>query len=298
MKSVYGVGGVPGVGSSAAMDVLLASQQFLMADFFSFTLADGSFLRYTNADGNLTILGSVYSAVGPLLTRGPTRTIIGVEVDTLEVNFLVNSTVQINSIPIAQFAAQGGFDGARLGLGRVFMPVGSWGDVSAGYLIQFVGRVAEVVPTRSNIKVSVNSDLELLNILLPRNLYQSTCVHTLFDAGCTLVKSTFAAAGATTVLAGSTTTLLNCGLAQAAQYFDQGTVTINAGVLSGLTRTVKSYVPGAITLAYPLPSVPANGTAFTAYPGCDKLQATCTNKFSNLSNFRGFPFIPVAEASY
>ena len=32
---------------------------------------------------------------------------------------------------------------------------------------------------------------------------------------------------------------------------------------------------------------------FRIYPGCDLTKSTCENKFSNLSNFGGFPFIPI-----
>jgi uncharacterized phage protein (TIGR02218 family) len=51
------------------------------------------------------------------------------------------------------------------------------------------------------------------------------------------------------------------------------------------------------TLLNPLPLVPSAGDAFTAYPGCDKTQATCTTKFANLGAFRGFPFIPQPETA-
>ena len=296
MKSVYGVGGVPGVGNPAAMNALLASQMFLMADLYTFTFSDASVLRFTNADGDLTVLGNVFSSTGAQLTRGQVRTIIGVEVDTLEINFMLNSTVQINSKPVAQFARQGGFDGATLELWRTFMPPTSWGDVSAGYLIQFIGRVGESEAMRTGVKLMINSDLELLNIQLPRNLYQAGCVHTLFDAGCALNRASYATAKL--VQAGSTKLLLNATLVQADGYFDQGTVLFSSGVNDGLRRTVKSYVTGALTLAYPLPDVPALGDAFTAYPGCDKLMDTCTSRFSNIANFRGYPFIPVSETSY
>ena len=284
-----------------ALYALLNSQQFLMADLYTFTLSNGTVLRYTNWDGNLTVPyvgGNVFSSAGPGLQRGKTRTVIGVEVDKLVVNFLLNSSVLINRLPVAQFAAQGGFDGARLQLWRTFMPVGgTTGDTSAGYLIQFVGRIGEVQPSRSAAQVDVNSDLELLNIMLPRNLYQVTCVHSLFDAGCGLSKAAFASASS--ALAGSTAMLLNCGLAQAATFFDQGMVTFTGGANTGISRTIKGYMPGAVTLAYPLPNVPQAGDTFNAYPGCDKLQATCSSsKFNNLANFRGFPYIPVAETSY
>jgi uncharacterized phage protein (TIGR02218 family) len=36
----------------------------------------------------------------------------------------------------------------------------------------------------------------------------------------------------------------------------------------------------------------AAGDSFSIYPGCDKQQSTCQNKFANLINFRRFPYIP------
>ena len=282
--------------ASAGLVVLLNSQLFLMADAFTFTLADGTILRYTSADGNLTITGRVFSSVGPYLTRGATRCIIGVEVDTLEVNFLLNSSVTIGGIPIAQFAANGGFDGARLKLERVFMPPGSFGDTSAGTLIMFVGRVAEVECSRTGVKMNVNSDIELLNVMLPRNVFQASCRHELYDAGCTLLRAAFTVASAAAV--GSTNILINSALAQANGYFDLGVLTFTSGANLGLSRTVKTYTSGAHTLAFPFPYVPTIGDTFTTYPGCDKLASTCNVKFSNINNFGGHPNIPAPETAY
>ena len=296
MKSVYGVGGVAGVGSPTAMNALLASQQFVMADLFTFTLSDASALRYTSGDGDLTVLGNVFSSVGPFLTRGPTRSIIGLEVDTLEINFLVNSSVLIGSVPLAQFASAGGFDGARLALWRTFMA--TYGDVSAGYLIQFVGRVADLEATRTGVRMNVNSDIELLNVMLPRNVYQAGCRHKLYDAGCSLTQATFTTANA--AAGGSTRYVVNSTLAQADNYFDLGVIAFTSGVNSGLTRTVKSYAnaSGAVTLAYPLRTAPTAGDTFDIYPGCDKTSSTCDTKFSNVVNFGGFPTIPAPETAY
>jgi hypothetical protein len=41
-----------------------------------------------------------------------------------------------------------------------------------------------------------------------------------------------------------------------------------------------------------LPSTLSVGDAVTIYPGCDGSYATCLNKFANLKNFFGFPFMP------
>jgi uncharacterized phage protein (TIGR02218 family) len=73
----------------------------------------------------------------------------------------------------------------------------------------------------------------------------------------------------------------------------QGTITVSSGVNSSVSANIKSAVVGvSLTLAYPLESAPSTGDTFTAYWGCDHTQATCTNRFNNLPNFRGFPYVP------
>jgi len=281
--------------ASASLIALLNTNQFIFSDLFTFTLSDATILRFTSADDNLTVSGNVFSSIGPLITRGTTKTVVGIQVDQLQVSFLVNSTVLINTIPLAQFAMNGGFDGARLKLERVFMA--TWGDTSAGTLINFVGRVSDVTCTRAQVDLNINSDLELLNIMLPRNVYQAGCIHTLYDTGCGLVAATFTVTGNTT--ANSTSSSINCNLTQNASYFDLGTITYTTGNNAGVTRSVKSYTTGVMVPSLAFPFAPATGDLFTSKPGCDKLAATCnSSKFSNLANFRGFTTIPVPEASY
>ncbi len=314
MKSAYGC-----TDGGTALYALLAAQTFLMADLFKFTLANGTILRYTSYDGDLSVMeGASPSPTGPYtymgistdgvpyLTRGQTRSLIGVEVDTLQVNFLTNSGVVINGIPIAQFAQQGGFDGATMELDRLFMNPATPGATTPGYLIQFVGQVAEVESTRTGILINVNSMLQLLNVQLPRNLYQAGCVHALFDTGCALVRASYASNNSV-VAAGSSTTVINNTLTvPLGGSFAQGKVVFTSGVNNGLVRTIKSYATGVITLAFPLPVACGNGDTFTAYPGCDKQQATCMTfqvapnsaPNGNLANFRGFPYIPVSEAAF
>jgi uncharacterized phage protein (TIGR02218 family) len=66
-----------------------------------------------------------------------------------------------------------------------------------------------------------------------------------------------------------------------------------SGVDTGVTANIKYVIPGvAIALSYPLYSQPSTGDAFTAYWGCDHSQDSCTKKFNNLPNFRGFPYVP------
>jgi uncharacterized phage protein (TIGR02218 family) len=290
--------------ATAGMIALLNSQRFVMCDLFTIMLANGNVLRYTNWDGDVVFGSSTFRAAGgsaayPALTRGPARCIIGIEVDTLEVNFLVNSTVQINGVPVAQFARQGGFDGARLKLERAFLPAptlpGAAADTSAGALIMFVGRVAEIECTRTGVVMNVNSDLELLNVMLPRNVFQAPCRHELYDAGCTLTRAALTVAS--TAAAGSTQLVINSAMAQASGYWNLGVLTFTSGVNNGLMRSVNTYTPGVHTLEFSLYAAPAIGDTFTVYPGCAKTVAACT-AFGNLVNFGGHPTIPAPETAY
>ena len=229
----------------------------------------------------------------PLIKRGSVRSVIGVEVDTLEVTLLCNSDTTVDGIPLAKFAMDGGFDGARMELDRTFSR--SWNDEACGSLNLFTGRVAEVVVTGMEVTLTINSELELLNIQMPRNVYQAQCLHTVYDPGCGLNAANFTVTGNTT--SGSTRTSINCNLAQAAGHFDLGSMTYTTGPNAGQTRTVKRHTSGVLVPSFPFPHTPATGNLFTAKPGCDGLFATCGTKFSNTANIRIYEFIPVPEAT-
>lgn len=280
--------------ASAALIALLSTQrQYFMADLYTFTLAGGTVLRFAAADTDIRVGATTFAGNGPLFSRGSTRVVLGIEVDSLDVTVAADDTHLVGGVPFLQAVTTGALDGALLTVERAFMA--AWGDTSAGTIVLFSGRVAETTASRTEARLTVRSDLELLNIKMPRNLYQPGCVHTLFDAGCTLTKAAWAVATSTS--ANSTANVLNCGLVQAAGFFDLGTVTFTGGPNAGVSRTVKSYTPGVLALSYPLPKTPTLGDTFTAYPGCDKKQATCGTKFVNLGSFRGFPYVPVPETA-
>jgi uncharacterized phage protein (TIGR02218 family) len=157
-------------------------------------------------------------------------------------------------------------------------------------VLLFKGRLGVIDEIgRTSAKLTVNSDLVLLDIDMPRNVYQPTCLHTLYDSGCTLVKNAFGTNG--TVGSSSTASVINWS--GASTNFQQGSITFTSGVNAGVTATVGSAVAGtSITLLYPLESAPATGDGFTIYYGCDHTPGTCQAKFNNLANFRGFPFVP------
>jgi uncharacterized phage protein (TIGR02218 family) len=275
--------------ASPALLALLASGQFCYAELFTLTLASGTVLRWTSADTALAYGGHTFSPWP--LKRGSVRTVLGVQVDSLALTLYGTVDDVVAGQPLPQLAERGGFDAARVLVERLIMP--TWGDTSAGTVHVFQGRVASCEPSRTQVALTVNSDLELLNIKLPRNLYQAGCRHTLFDAGCALSKAAHAVTGQVT--ANGTAINIYTDLTGGNDYYALGTVEFLSGANAGEIRTVRSNTAGMLVLLGPLPQAPQAGDAVAAWPGCDKTQQTCQNRFGNKANFGGFPFIPQAE---
>ncbi|MBN8928650.1 MAG: DUF2163 domain-containing protein [Rhodospirillales bacterium] len=283
--------------STPELRALLASRKFWSADLFTFTLITGEVLRYTSGDVNITANGYIYQSggvSGALFEREGDGALCswkrGLEVETLQFS-VIPRQAEINGNPFLAACRIGVFDGAELTLERAYMP--TYGDTSAGTVKMFVGRVAEIDAGRSEATFQIASHLELLNQQMPRNLYMPGCMNSLFDASCALSKADYAVAA--TVIS-ATKTQITATLDADSGYYDLGVLTFD----SGESVTVKSYVhgsPSTINLASPLSTAPSSGDGFTIYPGCDKLRTTCSAKFSNIDNFRGFPFIPQPETS-
>jgi len=292
--------------ASSALKSLLATRRFYAADLYSFALAGGGNLRYCAGDRDIVANGLPYPAggsTGPYFDRKDNKAKchwkVGVEVDQLVFDVLPGSATVLGS-PFLAAVLAGIFDGAELTLERAFMP--QYGDTSAGTVILFAGRVAEIDCGRSLATFTVNSHLELLNLNLPRNLWQAGCVNMLGDASCGVNLASYAVGGA--AASGSTASAVLALLTQATGYFDQGKISFTGGSNAGLSRGIKTWVaagggaPGTVSLIAPFPVAPAAGDAFQIYPGCDKtLDAGGCPKFANTARFRGFPYVPTPETA-
>lgn len=230
----------------------------------------------------------------PIVKRGTLRTTLGVEVSSLEVTLIGGDDVSVAGASLGQFALDGGFDGAELVVSRNFAP--DWESPSAGNLNMFVGRVAEMTITGTEVVLTVNNPMELLNVQMPRNIFGAGCIRTLYTPGCNLNAADFTEQ---TAVSGNSSTrfAVETDSGHDDGYYDLGTITGNTGLNAGVKRTVKSFTVGTFRVAFPFPYVPADGDTFDVKPGCDKLLTTCENKFSNRENFRGFPFIPAPEST-
>src|SRR5579883_68916 len=267
-----------------------ADAPLLMADAFTFTLRIGLVLCYTNADVTFVYGGNTFLANSILIDGLKYKAAVGLDVDQQQITIAARASDTVSGgAPFLQALRDGAFDGCEIKRDRVFFADRIGGSVIGGVTL-FKGRLGAVDQIgRTGAKLTVNSDLVLLDIDMPRNLYQPTCLHTLYDSGCGLVKNAFGTSG--TAGAGSTASVINWS--GASLVYRQGSITFTSGANSGVTANVNGVAAGvSLTLGYPLQSPPAPGDAFTVYQGCDHTPGTCQGKFNNLANFRGFPYVP------
>ena len=276
------------------------NRQLVMADLYTITTPGGLTLRYTNAQQSVTVNGITWT-VGPLIRRNRTRLTVGIEVDTLDLIISANSAVTVSGVPILQFIARNGLDGARLQLERSFSP--GVGQAVTGTLELFSGRVhSPGGVTRLEARLSVKSDTELFDIKVPRNVYQPPCLNTLYDSACGVSRAANTVSGTAQSATDPTRVYFTHNLGAAAATYDLGVVTFTSGANTGTSRTVRSYetVAGSgvnrITLMAPLPAAVVSGDAYTITKGCDRQQSTCNTKFANLARFRGTPYVPTPES--
>lgn len=298
---------------------LLGTGSFVFCDLYQFTLQTGQVLRYTTSDMDITYAGNTYSsalffdqsgnkAVGHWKTGLDTDTwqvyIMPVDVDPVTG---ASFPITIGSTQWLAAVAAGALTGAVVDIHRAYWaswpqpwksPLAAFSDGSGTYVIvdYFAGRVAGVDIMRNQAVVSINSWLDQFQLMMPRNLWQAPCRHTLFDPGCTLNQANFGVRG--NVQNGTTQSqLVAAGTGAPPGWFSLGQVQMLSGLNNGFRRMVKSFDGVSLFLIAPLPFTVAVGDGFVAYPGCDKSLATCTNKFANQLNFGGEDLIPKPETA-
>ena len=291
-----GTGSIPsqavitGVGMGAnALATLLATRQFVMADLFTLTLArTGQMLTFTNVDHPVWWNDTYYDPYSLAIEGLQFKKSVGLTVDEQAISLSATRDLLIDGHPWFDEIANGLLDHAEIRRERVFAP--DWNSTPVGSVTLFDGIVSTIdALTTTQCQLKVKSYLSLLNQPMPRNSWQTSCLHTLFDSGCTLSKAAYQTIGQ--VGAGSTVNTLNWSGATSGYYW-QGTITFTSGPNTGLSRTIKLATGSQLMLHLPLPWMPLTGDSFFAYPGCDKTYQTCKNRFNNTANNRSYPFIP------
>ncbi|HEY3910371.1 MAG TPA: DUF2163 domain-containing protein [Stellaceae bacterium] len=279
--------------SPALIALLNSSEQFVMADLYTFTLVGGNVVRYSAAPTAIAANGFSFG-LGPKFERSKTKTVIGTQVDELDIKVYPEPTDLIGATPWLQAAWQGQLDGALLQLERAFMP--TYADTSPGTVVLFAGRISDLDCSRTGIDMKCRSHLELLNIQMPRRLWQSSCTHVFGDAMCQFDRASLLANFA--CLPGSVETQILSSINPTPPgLYVQGTIIGLTGANAGDSRTIAQMANGAVTVKLAFLAAPATGDQFQLLPGCDRTLPTCTNVFNNAIHFGGMPYVPTPESA-
>lgn len=286
----------------ANFDALLASRQFVVANLFTITPLQGAVVRLCDAQEDVSVVSwnsanrYTYAARQAVISGLRARSTIGMEVDEQSISIAyAQATLFQNWQPWPVALLQGRLDGARIS--RDWAVASSFGGPWVGVVRMFDGLVSELESVgRSIASLKVKSDLERLNIQMPRDLYTPVCKNTLGDAKCGIDLNALGVLGA--VGAGATSTRLPWSSSATTYAF--GKVHISNGDSVTRVRTILKADASALTLCYPLDFVPAASLQFTAFPGCSRLAARCQVLQGALwaNRFGGTPYIPVAETAF
>lgn len=288
---------------------LLAGRQFVFADVFKITLVDGNHkYYYTTAQQNVSVVPlddpmRVLYLADQVQIQGLRFSLgVGVEVDEQTVTLAYHEADTILGVPFAEALRRGYLDGASIKRDRFF--AANWGSPTTAFvggIPMFHGRVSSLDSIgRTEGKVKVKSEMVLLDIDMPKHLWQATCLNTWGDLNCGVNQDTYSVIYTLTVNA--TTTFIPWPAAS--HTYDLGKIHVMDGYSVTHVRSIRNIQPGVgLQLSYPLPFAPVAGNDVTIWPGCGRTTdgtpgcKTYWGGTDYVDHFRGYPFVPVAETA-
>lgn len=170
------------------------------------------------------------------------------------------------------------------------------------FVVVATGYLGEIKVGRKAFETEVRTLLVRANQNIGKVCSPLCRVKVLGDSECTvnLASFTFTAQTVSAVTSRSQFSTTSAGvIGKPAFYFAYGKLTWTSGANSGKSVEVRSHNtanPCLITLSEIMPFDIQVGDAFTIIAGCDRRLETCRDKFSNVLNFRGEPYVPGTDA--
>ena len=253
------------------------------------TRSDGVALGFTDHDRTLTFDGTDFEPESGL-AASEIRSGSDLAVDAQDATGVLTSD-RITETDILD----GRWDNAAVELWRV-----NWADTSQRILLRR-GAVGQIRRGRMAFVAEVRSLAHVLGQTVGRT-FQAGCDAALGDARCgiDLENTAYKGNGVVTNLLCDRAFMASGLSAFDAGWFTAGTLTWTSGANTGRIIEVLSHgltdaIATLTLLEAPVRPI-TEGDGFIARAGCDKRVATCSAKFANVTNFRGFPNIPGQDA--
>lgn len=237
-----------------------------------------TYWRYTSADSDQTYDLQIYTALP--ISRGSFK--CAAESFKSDLNIECDPSLGV----LSQYINQVPYDIVYLKIIRYFPD-----DETSRVLWQ--GRITDVVFSGlGNAEIACESIYSGFRRQTLRRCWQKACPHALYSQGpgaCNVNKNNHKVSRIVSLVSGQTMTLtVSPG---ATNYFRGGYLVIDdAGTI--IRRYIRSQKSAKLVLDAGIIN-DVVGLKVTLYPGCDHSLATCRNKFGNVKNYGGHPWIPV-----
>jgi hypothetical protein len=158
------------------------------------------------------------------------------------------------------------------------------------------GRVASSESTGDEVTLQCEDIFTSSQRIGLRARYQKSCRHSLYGASCGVDKSSFGQATTILDVSGRTVTVSAVSTSPALDedYFLGGIIEL----ADGTSRSILARDGWVLTLDRPFNDLSTTSPlgspidTCTLYPGCNRTTGHCLNRFANLDNFGGYPYLP------
>ncbi len=251
---------------------------------------NGDYIRGTTHDRDLTVASGSYAGTykaSSNITPSNVKSNSDLAVDNLDVTgALADGTLRVD-------ITQADVEARNLDFASVRTFFVNWKDPDMG---QVPMRSGFLGPIRYDSNFAYSTEVRGLAQLLQQNIvqtYSDRCnVKRLGDARCQVdVAALSITATATTIVSRREFTVGGI-TTQPAGYFSLGNLVGLTGDNTGFLRQIRiddlAAATGHLSLFEAFPNDVAPGDTFTMSPGCDRLPATCRDKFDNWRNNRAY----------
>ena len=169
---------------------------------------------------------------------------------------------------------------------RVTITRGLVSSFDAQCIVVFTGIIKRVQIEGIYAVAECTSMGSILDSVWPRDIHSSFCQNTLFDSRCGLASSDYQLNFTVQSLTGKGG-LVSTDIGTNGSLYTGGYVVYLKDfrwITLGETNTFNLHVP--------FDAAVQPGVVLRAYQGCSKSAVDCKNKFNNISNFNGCPYIP------
>lgn len=250
---------------------------------FRLDLKDGTKMGFTSFDKDIVIEDYTFKAFGGMTPSAISSTSMN-NVDNLDVDgYLYDDSITESDLQA------GRYDDANVIIYEI-----NWQDKPYSFSkcrIKKKGTLGKVTVDKGNFIAEVRGLTQPIQNN-SNELFQPTCRAIFGDSKCKVNKEDYQQTG-TVVSVISNTELMLSSIDSGV--YANGTIKFTSGLNENLEYEVKDNDSGLVTLQLPLSYTVSAGDEFVITQGCRNIKEDCFEKFNNMINFRGEPFVPNAS---